>query len=178
MKFFWQLYSIQVLIFCLLLHISVGSQFFCEMYFCHKWYVLKPAALKFQFFSWSKAGLTISPDLLVFLPVREQLIISFWVNSLLQRNFRMFLSPLRLLMLSVNSETDGIVVSEASPEDILCEHSGAALRATLDSGVLISDVRSLSFFMIFSSFSTLSSNFLVFRFRFLFSSSSFWILSL
>lgn len=41
-------------------------------------------------------------------------------------------------MLSVNSETDGIVVSEASPEDIsvvttLCEHSGA----TLDSGVLI-----------------------------------------
>jgi hypothetical protein len=32
--------------------------------------------------------------------------------------------------------------------------------------------------MIFSSFSTLSSNFLVFRFRFLFSSSSFWILSL
>jgi hypothetical protein len=51
-------------------------------------------------------------------------------------------------MLSVNSETDGIVVSEASPEDIsvvttLCEHSGAT------SGVLISDVGSLSFFMIF-----------------------------
>lgn len=50
MKFFWPLYSIQVLIFCLLLHISVGSQFFCEMYFCHKWYVLKSAALKFQIF--------------------------------------------------------------------------------------------------------------------------------